>query len=312
MTVFQASISYNQWNADYGLRLRQASIAQRSDALKVLSSGTEPQARVPAYFELKQLASSYPEEAEIVLGVLMNTVRALASKPRLPSAQDGPSAECSGHGSELRERPPAADTEIQVAMTILGHKDMSKARGSVFKNASCRAQVWSTPFNQLSLSHLPLDNLELSGADLSCSDLSQSSFRRTSFVWANLKGTNFAGASFDDWRNPGFLEHMNSQMRSNEISRSKWLHEIEPSWRRYRCWSASFQNADLTGSRFEGAGLSGADFSGAILVGASFFGANVSRANFRGASGTTQDQFSRACADDPPLFDSNIIVPRCQ
>lgn len=308
MTVIQAATNYNQWKADHDIRLRQAGINQRSEALKALSAGTDALVRGPAYFQLKQLADNYPEEGDLVLGVLVNAVQVLTTRSQAPEKL---SIECNGEGAEIRDREPAS-LEVQLSMKIVGHSGMARLRNSEFMGSACRNKRGSTPFTEVILSHLRLDNLELGSVDLSCTDLSQSSFRRVSFARADLRGTDFSGSSFDDWRNIGFSDHL-AAANVSSTGGAKWLHDSEQSWRRDRCWIANFRGADLTGASFEGAGLAGVDFAGARLAGTRFERANVSRANFR-QTNVTQAQLSAACADDPPLFDSSnpISVPPCR
>jgi uncharacterized protein YjbI with pentapeptide repeats len=200
---------------------------------------------------------------------------------------------------------------VEVAVKILGDTTLAQQREITFNGSKCEPR--SGQVNGLvgiNLSHQSLSDLDLHGIDLSCVDMTQSEFHRTNFNKAILKGTDFSGATFDDWKVPGFSEAIKQGVpREGVVARAKWLHDLVKPWQRYRCWVADFRGADLSGASFEGAGLAGVDFAEAKLTGAIFKDANLSRANFRGAL-VDPDQFSEACADDPPLFDEGSITVR--
>jgi uncharacterized protein YjbI with pentapeptide repeats len=310
LTVYQAIMSYNQWNSDYALRMRQAEVTHLAEALKALSLETNAAARVAGYFSLRQLVLQYPEEALLTTGVLTHSVRSIAND-RDPFSKSAGSWECGGVTSPSNGAREDADPEVQVAMNILGDQKLASLRSLRFDGAACKTSAGSTSFSTINLSHLALDNLDLNGSDFSCLDMTQSHFRRTNFRDASLQGTNFGGSTFDDWKTPGFLKTIDeAQPDTSGTKRADWLFSSGQDWMRYRCWIADFRGANLTNAVFSGAGLAGVDFRDSNLTGAQFENANISRANFRGAK-VKPEQLLKACAGEQPLHDFNISIRSC-
>jgi uncharacterized protein YjbI with pentapeptide repeats len=310
LTVWQAATSYNQWSSDYAIRNRQAEVSHLSEVLGALSQ-KNPATRIAGYYSLRQLVLQYPkEEGRSAAGILAYSIRSIANV-RDTFATSKLSRECGG-GSDApidREDP---DPDVQVAMNVLSDPIVSASMRTVnFDGKTCRWDVGGSSITNINLSHLALDNLDLSGGNFDCLDMSQSRFRRANLRHASLQGTNFGGASFDDWKTPGFLETMQrEQPDASGHKRAQWLYNSNE-WKRYRCWIADFRDADLAHADFSGAGLAGVDFRSATLSDTNFDGAVISRANFMYAKGITEQQLSKACADEQPLLPFNITIKKC-
>jgi uncharacterized protein YjbI with pentapeptide repeats len=309
LTMYQSVTSYRQWIEDHSVRSQQAKVTHLSEAMKALSAEKGPAVRIAGFYSLRQLALIYPDqEAELATAVLLESVRSTADKDTV--GKWGKTVECNQSESGPYNREEAAP-ELQTAMRILGDSVLADARNLVHDGTRCRAKTAGKPSHFTNLSHLLLDNLDLAGSNFACMDMTQSHFRRTNFSGANLQGALFGGASFDDWKTPGFLDAINRGEPVNEgKNRAVWLYEKEADWRRHRCWVASFANAKLIGANFRNAGLGGVDFREADLTNAILNGANISRANFRGAR-VLASQLQVACADEQPLHEFPIEIKKC-
>ena len=311
LTMYQSVISYGQWVDDHSVRTQQAKVTHLSEAIKALSAEKSPAVRIAGFYSFRQLAVIYPDqEAELALAVLLESARSAATDKDNAGKWGQKSIECNEtqYGQASREEAPP---ELQAAMKILGELALADARNLIYDGTKCRAKIIGKPSHFTSLSHLLLDNLDLRGSNFACTDMTQSHFRRTDFENADLQGARFGGASFDDWKTPGFVDAINRGEPSNEgTKRARWLYEKEAPWRRHRCWVANFGKAKLGGANFTNAGLGGANFSEADLTGAAFNGANISRANFRKAK-VLPKQLEVACADEQPLHDFSITIKKC-
>jgi uncharacterized protein YjbI with pentapeptide repeats len=318
LVLIQFGINARQWSTDFELRSVQAQMTQFADAVKALSDDESVESRVAGIYSLQYLVGiDVDRNIRRVNEMLTSSVRSNTTENQLRR-----SIECNGTGTN-EDREEALE-DVQAALTVVGnrlyaehftHDYDPRAKMCLSKADDLRKLTYLS--YRPRLEHRFLDNLNLAETEFSCASFAASRFRRTSFQYANLRGADFRAAIFENRDILGLNEAVEDYRQKNPAADvAVWIHATkENEWRRYRCWSAFFQNAFLDGADFTNAQLSGAVFQDASLKDTIFEGANITLADFRGAN-VTKEQLSVACVweNGQPLLDDKvrIKVPACQ
>jgi uncharacterized protein YjbI with pentapeptide repeats len=314
----QFVVNSRQWASDYQLRADQANALHFSEATKALAEQTQS-AHLAGIYSLQYLVEQDARRNQRrVAEMLTAFVRSNSLGPILRLSK-----ECNGDQVDAPAEREEPREDVQAALNVLGNRDFAPNRRVRFDDnrhqcvfdENDRERMKYGSYRMI-LEHRNLDEVNLANTDFSCAKFSATRFRRASFEWATLMGTDFNAARFGVIDIPGFTEILKNARAesSNQFSLAKWLHEGEPSWRRYRCWTAFFQHATLDNVQFNAASLVGASFRQASLKGGEFWDANISGADFRDAE-IIKDQLLQGCImdGDMPLHDfgSELQIRPC-